>query len=88
MNTPLAPILSATSLIVIMVLIAWVLIRKRNMIHARFGRPDGTRRIIEIGGGMRIAVVEIDGQRVACAMGRHGITAMQILGEVDKAAGT
>ena len=88
MNTALAPMLSAASLIVIMVLIAWGLIRKRNMIHARFGKPDGMRRIIEIGGGMRIAVVEIDGQRVACAISKSGITAMQILGDADKVAGT
>ncbi len=88
MNATLTPILSAASFIVIMIVIAWALIRKRNMIHARFGKPDGMRRIVELGGGMRIAVVEVDGQRVACAIGKHGITAMQILGEADKAAET
>ena len=88
MNTALAPILSAASLIAIMVLIAWALIRKRNMLHARFGKPDGMRRVIEIGAGMRIAIVEIDGQRVACAIGKTGVTAMQVLRDADKVAET
>ena len=88
MTAAITPLLSAALLLVTMILVAWALIRKRNMIHARFGKPDGMRQIVEIGGGMRIAVVEIHGQRVACAIGKYGITAMQVLGEADKAAGT
>lgn len=79
------PLFSAATLMVVMLLIAWALIRKRNILHDRFRKPEGIRRTVEIGGGMRIAIVEIDGQRIACAIGKSGVTAMQILGAVNKA---
>jgi hypothetical protein len=34
---------------------------------------------------MRIAIVEIDGHRIACAIGKYGVTAMQTLSTEDKA---
>lgn len=70
---------------VIFVLITWVLIRKRNTLHSRFRNPEGIRRVIDIGGGMKIALVEIDGHRIACAIGKTGVTAMQIISAAERA---
>ena len=67
------------------IVIAGTLIRKRNKLHAMFGPPEGIRRVVQLGGGMRIAIVEIDGHRIACAIGRYGVTAMQTLSTEDKA---
>lgn len=84
--TTFTPMLSAATIFVVMLLVAWALIRKRNVLHAKFGAPEGMRKIINIGGGMRILIVEIDGQRIACAVGKTGVTAMQILSATDKAS--
>ncbi len=88
MSATLTPLLSAAAFVMVMILVAWALIRKRNVLYAGFSKNDGMRQIIEIGGGMRIAVVDIDGHRVACAIGKNGISAMQILGDTDRATGT
>lgn len=79
------PLLSAAAIMLFAIVIAGTLIRKRNKLHAMFGPPEGIRRVVQLGGGMRIAIVEIDGHRIACAIGRYGVTAMQTLSTEDKA---
>jgi purine-cytosine permease-like protein len=79
------PLLSGAAIMVIAILIAGTLIRQRNKLHARFGRQEGIHHVIELGSGMRIAIVEIDGHRIACAIGKYGVTAMQTLSTTNKA---
>lgn len=78
-------ILTAASLLLVMLFIAWILIQKRNSLHSHFGSRGGERKIVDLGNGVRISVIEIDGQRLACAIGRTGVTAMQILADQKKA---
>ena len=79
------PLLSGAAIMVVAILIAAILIRQRNKLHAMFGRPEGIHRIVELGTGMRIVIVEIDGHRIACAIGKYGVTAMQTLSTINKA---
>jgi hypothetical protein len=79
------PLLSGAAITVIAILIAGMLIRQRKKLHAKFGRSEGVDRVVELGGGVRIAIVEIDGHRIACAIGKYGVTAMQTLSTTDKA---
>ena len=78
-------LLSGAAIMVVAILIAAILIRQRNKLHAMFGRPEGIHRIVELGAGMRIVIVEIDGHRIACAIGKYGVTAMQTLSTINKA---
>ncbi len=66
----------------LLVAVGFVLTRYRDRLHRAFSSQDVSKRVsVDIAPGARITIVEIDGIKIACALGRNGITAMQIVGK-------
>lgn len=58
-----------------------VLVKWRDRLFARLGAKAPVRESVAIAPGVRIVIVEIGGKRLACALNREGVSAMQILGD-------
>lgn len=62
-----------------LVIVALVLLRYRDRLHSQFGGQKTVKSVVQIAPHARLTLVEIDGLDVLCALGRDGITAMQIV---------
>lgn len=58
-----------------------VLVKWRDRLFARLGANTPVRESVSIAPGVRIVIVEIGGKRLACALNREGVSAMQVLGD-------
>jgi hypothetical protein len=66
----------------LLVAVGFLLTRYRDRLHRAFSSNDTSKRVsVDIAPGARITIVEIDGIKIACALGRNGVTAMQIVGK-------
>jgi hypothetical protein len=74
---------AALILLVVCVFIplAAVLIRTRDRLASRFGQ-DGIvlHGMRHIGDGIKVCVMDVEGQRILCAYGRSGQPALHVLG--------
>ena len=57
------------------------LVKWRDRLFARLGANTPVRESVAIAPGVRIVFVEIGGKRLACALNREGVSAMQVLGD-------
>lgn len=60
-------------------IVALVLLRYRERLHAKFGTQGGIRSVVQVAPNARLALVEIDGMTVLCGLGRDGVTALEIV---------
>lgn len=62
--------------------VALLLMRLRNRLNGGFGRGQNriasgrVRAVMDFGDGGRVAVIDIDGVTLACALTRGGVTSM------------
>lgn len=69
-----------------LVVVGYVLLRYRDRLQRVFGPPQkGLRSYVDVAPGARLAIVEIDGLKIVCALGKTGITALQIIEQETKA---
>jgi hypothetical protein len=57
------------------------LVKWRDRLFARLGANAPARESVSIAPGVRIVIVDVSGKRLACALNREGVTAMQVLGD-------
>ena len=62
-----------------LIIVALVLLRYRDRLQAQFGTQKLVKSIVQVAPNARLTIVEIDGMTVLCALGRDGITAMEII---------
>jgi hypothetical protein len=71
-------------LLLVAVVVGVVLLRYRDRLHGAFGNQNKrVKAWADVAPGARLMVVEIDGYRVLCGLGKDGIRCMQVLGSVD-----
>jgi len=84
----LSPLFASTpltwALLAIGVVAAFLLLKWRDRLFTRLGVNTPARETIAIAPGIRIMVVEIGGKRLACALNRDGVSAMEVLGDVSQ----
>ena len=71
-------------LLAVAVVVGFLLMRYRDRLHGAFGNQN--KRIkawADVAPGARLMVVEIDGHRVLCGLGKDGIRCMHVLGAAD-----
>jgi len=59
--------------------VALMLLRYRDRLQAKFGTQSAVKSIVRVTPQARLALVELEGMTVLCALGRDGITAMEIV---------
>lgn len=59
--------------------VALMLLRYRDRLQAKFGTQSVVKSIVQVTPQARLALVELEGMTVLCALGRDGITAMEIV---------
>ncbi len=80
--TPLfSPTPTTWALMAVVAALIIVLIKWRDRLFARLGANAPARESVSIAPGVRIIVVEIGGKKIACALNREGVSAMQVLGD-------
>ena len=71
-------------LLFVAVVVGVLLMRYRDKLHGAFGqRNQRIKTWADIAPGARLVVVEIDGQRVLCGLGKDGIRCMQVIGAAE-----
>jgi len=60
---------------------ALALLKWRDKLFSRLGASASLRERVMIAPGVSVVVVEIGGKRLACALNRDGVSAMQVLGD-------
>jgi len=77
----LSYIATMVALLIVAIVVGLVLMRYRDRLHRAFGqRNQPIKAWTDVAPGARLVVVEIDGQRVLCGLGKDGIRCMQIIG--------
>ncbi len=79
MTTSLTYLLSTGIFVGGLAVVALVLLRYRDRLQAKFGVQSAVRSIVQVTPQARLALVDVEGMTVLCALGRDGITAMQIV---------
>ncbi len=79
MTTSLTYLLSTGIFVGGLAVVALLLLRYRDRLQAKFGVQSAVRSIVQVTPQARLALVEVEGMTVLCALGRDGITAMQIV---------
>ena len=79
MTTSLTYLLSTGIFVGGLAIVALVLLRYRDRLQAKFGVQSAVRSIVQVTPQARLALVDVEGMTVLCALGRDGITAMQIV---------
>lgn len=59
--------------------VALILLRYRDRLQTKFGTQSVVKSIVQVTPQARLALVEIENMTVLCALGRDGITAMEIV---------
>lgn len=71
-------------LLVVAMVIGLLLMRYRDRLHSAFGNQNKrVKAWVDVAPGARLMIVEIDGHRVLCGLGKDGIRCMQVLGSAD-----
>jgi hypothetical protein len=78
-TTSLTYLLSTGIFVGGLAIVALVLLRYRDRLQAKFGVQSAVRSIVQVTPQARLALVDVEGMTVLCALGRDGITAMQIV---------
>jgi len=79
-----AYIATMVTLLAVAAVVSLVLMRYRDKLHGAFGqRNQRIKTWADIAPGARLVVVEIDGQRVLCGLGKDGIRCMQVIGAAE-----
>ncbi|MBU3730121.1 MAG: hypothetical protein FGM26_01080 [Beijerinckiaceae bacterium] len=79
MNQSLTYLLSTGVFVGGLAVVAFFLMRYRDRLQMKFGMQGAVRQIVQIAPQARLALVEIDGMKVLCGLGRDGITALEIV---------
>lgn len=59
--------------------VAFFLMRYRDRLQAKFGLQGSVRQVVQVAPNARLALVDIDGMKVLCGLGRDGITTLEIV---------
>ncbi len=84
MTPSAAYIATMVTLLAVAAVVSLVLMRYRDKLHSAFGqRNQRIKAWADVAPGARLVIVEIDGQRVLCGLGKDGIRCMQVLSAAD-----
>ncbi len=85
MNVSTAYIATMAALLMVAFGIGLVLMRYRDKLQSAFGTQQKRyRAVLDIAPHARLVVVEIDGYRVLCGLGKDGLRSTQVLGKVGE----
>ncbi len=77
--SPLTLATLAIGLVAALALLKW-----RDKLFSRLGAGAPQRERVMIAPGVSVVVIEIAGKRLACALNRDGVSAMQLLGDAEQ----
>jgi hypothetical protein len=80
MSSAAASYLETALVLIVLLVSTLVLLAYRNRLYGRMGSKTGlTRASVQIAPGVSLSIVELDGLTIVYAMGKTGVTALQVV---------